>query len=58
MTKQAQRSKGFRRAAAEYRELVRVQGSLPADRQWIMGATIRAAKARAYVEAEAAEAIR
>jgi hypothetical protein len=47
MTKQA--------AIKNYRQLVALQAKLPANRQWELGAAIKAAKAQAYVEIEAAQ---
>lgn len=47
-----------RKAAKEYRELTAIQATLPSNRRWTMGSAIRAAKAKAYVEAEVAAAIK
>lgn len=47
-----------RRACAQYRALLALQRGLPDSEKWRMGAEIREAKLRAYVEAEAAAATR
>jgi hypothetical protein len=50
-----ERSKAVTAAIENYHQLLALQAKLPANKQWELGAAIKAATAQAYVEIEAAQ---